>query len=176
VHVPSLLARPWLDQAGRSMCALHSLCCATHRCWPPVACLLPLLLRATALQVLTGQSLATFSLVDSCQSLLGSTLEVLGPHHLAALWQQAHGPPPPQQQQLQLQGACACAGPAPGGARGAAARLAAYTLRRVDVMVRLMGQLATLPEALEMARVTGLTLPQVCVCAGRASWAVLPRC
>lgn len=36
-------------------------------------------------QVLTGQSLATFTLVDCCQSLLSQTMEVLPPAALAGL-------------------------------------------------------------------------------------------
>lgn len=43
--------------------------------------------------MLTGQSLATFSLVDCTQSLLGETLEVLAPYQLARLWQQLQQKP-----------------------------------------------------------------------------------
>lgn len=39
-------------------------------------------------QVLTGQGLATFTLTDCNQSILGETIELLAPHHLAALQQQ----------------------------------------------------------------------------------------
>lgn len=46
--------------------------------------------------MLTSQSLATFSLVDCCHSLLNQTLEVLPGHQLAALQQQlARTPPSP---------------------------------------------------------------------------------
>jgi DNA polymerase delta subunit 1 len=38
--------------------------------------------------VLTSQGLATFTLADCVQTLLGETIELLAPHHLAALWQQ----------------------------------------------------------------------------------------
>lgn len=41
-----------------------------------------------------------------------------------------------------------------------ACRLVAYALARVDAVLGLMERLATLPEAFEMARVTGLTLNQ----------------
>ncbi|GFR40573.1 hypothetical protein Agub_g1152, partial [Astrephomene gubernaculifera] len=146
-------------------------------------------------QVLTGQSLATFTLVDCCQSLLGRTLEVIGPFHLARLWAEAQGRLPlsagtttaavtvaattitptssaaggqQQQQQQQQQQHDAAA--------SAAARIASYILRRVDVVVRLTNRLATLPEALEMARVTGLTLPQVMYNAQMIrTWSLLHR-
>jgi DNA polymerase delta subunit 1 len=170
-------------------------------------------------QVLTSQSLATFTLVDCAQSLLGQTLEVLGAHHLAALSQMVRearpaapgaapsGPASPsgssraaapgggaaaepqtpvrfrgrvgQQQQQQGQGTPSSAA-TPGRAGGsgsqaageagqaiapswqaAAARLARYTLRRLQLVGQLLGHLATLPEAFEMARVTGLTIDQV---------------
>jgi hypothetical protein len=42
-----------------------------------------------------------------------------------------------------------------------AARLARYALRRSAVLAGLLAKLATVPEAIEMARATGLTLPQV---------------
>lgn len=45
--------------------------------------------------------------------------------------------------------------------RCAGVRLATYSLARVDSVRALMARLATLPEAFEMARVTGLTLGQV---------------
>ncbi|GIL43515.1 hypothetical protein Vafri_1224, partial [Volvox africanus] len=58
----------------------------------------------------------------------------------------------------------------------AAARIASYILRRVDVVVRLTSQLATLPEAFEMARVTGLTIPQVMYNAQMIrTWSLLHR-
>ena len=40
-------------------------------------------------------------------------------------------------------------------------RLGAYAANRADVVRCLLGQLATLPEAIEIGRVTGLTLGQV---------------
>ncbi|GIL72478.1 hypothetical protein Vretifemale_2820 [Volvox reticuliferus] len=118
-------------------------------------------------QVLTSQTLATFSLVDCCQSLLGETLEVLGPFHLARLAAEAQGrqalpaPPPASPRQV---------------AAAAAARIASYVVRRVDVIVRLTSRLATLPEAFEMARVTGLTIPQVMYNAQMIrTWSLLHR-
>lgn len=45
----------------------------------PLLCQLLFCVCLCNLQVLTGQSLATFSLVDCCQSLLGLTLEVCRP-------------------------------------------------------------------------------------------------
>ncbi len=135
--------------------------------------------------MLTGQSLATFSLVDCCQSLLGETLEVLSPTALFRLWDQARGQAPPQppatpgasrtllgrSQAGGVGGGVIGAGSGSGGGMAPAAaaavagagvaRLVSYIVRRVDVVVRLLARLATLPEALEMARVTGLTLPQV---------------
>ena len=44
------------------------------------------------------------------------------------------------------------------------ARLCTYALRRVDIVKRLMDRLAMLTETVEMARVTGLTLPQARNC------------
>lgn len=143
-------------------------------------------------QVLTSQSLATFTLVDCAQSLLGETLEVLGAHHLAALAQcvkearaagggvagsgaaaqqtPVEGRRPsgsgrhPQQPGTPAAGAAGEAGAAAAIApswQAAAARLARYSLRRVQLVGQLLARLATLPEAFEMARVTGLTLNQV---------------
>ncbi|KIZ06809.1 hypothetical protein MNEG_1145 [Monoraphidium neglectum] len=120
-------------------------------------------------QVLTGQGLATFTLADCVQSLLGETIEVLAPHTLAALAQQM------------------AAGPAGGGGRAAAAatlesqraaavRLARYTRRRVLAVRRLTERLATLPESFEMARATGLTVQQVLYNAQMIrTWSLLHR-
>lgn len=111
-------------------------------------------------QVLTAQGLATFSLADCVQSVLGETIEVLAAHDLAAL-----------QRQLALGlpeggggGGGGLAGeedPAPDPRRAAALRLARYTRRRAAAVWGLTARLATLPEALEMARATGLTVEQV---------------
>jgi DNA polymerase delta subunit 1 len=147
--------------------------------------------------VLTSQSLATFTLVDCAQSLLGETLEVLGAHHLAALAQcvkeassssraaggssaagssaaaqqtpvkgrrSAGSGRHPQQPATPAAGgtgeAAAAAAIAPSW-QAAAARLARYAQRRVQLVGHLLARLATLPEAFEMARVTGLTINQV---------------
>jgi DNA polymerase delta subunit 1 len=126
-----------------------------------------------ALQVLTSQSLATFTLADCAQTLLGETLEVLGAHHLAALYhcvrdasQAGSGGGGSTAQRLSTAAAGAAgAGAAPGAVapswQAAAARLARYALRRVQLVRQLLERLATLPEAFEMARVTGLTINQV---------------
>jgi DNA polymerase delta subunit 1 len=173
--------------------------------------------------VLTSQSLATFTLVDCAQSLLGQTLEVLGAQHLAALSQlvreaappaRSSGPGSPSGSQAaappgggssgaaelrtpvrfrgrggQQQGTpgsaathgrdgsgagagagAASPGPAAAAEAGAAiapswqavaARLARFTVRRMQLVAQLLGHLATLPEAFEVARFTGLTINQV---------------
>lgn len=49
----------------------------------------------------------------------------------------------------------------PAAALADASRLARYALRRCQVVCRLLHRLATLPEAIEMARAVGLTLGQV---------------
>lgn len=89
---------------------------------------------------LTACNLASFSLADCVQSLLGQTLEVLGAHSLARL--------------AGLQGAGA-------GGQADPLRLARYSMRRVAVVQGLLGRLAVIPEAIEMARATGLTVGQV---------------
>jgi len=48
----------------------------------------------------------------------------------------------------------------------AALRLARYSLSRCGAVLGLMLRLASVPESFEMARATGLTLDQVCVCVG----------
>lgn len=93
-------------------------------------------------QVLTSQSLSTFSLVDCCQSLLNVSLEVISPLQLAQMWKLLGS---------QEEGEMA----------STAVRLARYALKRVDVVRDLMAKLATLTETFEMARATGLTIPQV---------------
>lgn len=40
-------------------------------------------------------------------------------------------------------------------------RLAAYGAARVELLMQLLGRLATIPETVELARATGLALPQV---------------
>ena len=49
-------------------------------------------------------------------------------------------------------------------------RLAAYAANRADVVRCLLAQLATLPEAIEIGRVTGLTLGQVCSLVLTPAW------
>jgi hypothetical protein len=124
---------------------------------PLLLLLLLLLLLVLAVQVLTSQSLATFSLVDCCQSLLNKTLEVLPPYQLAALQQQLaatvaagrHEASTPFPADWQLPGV------------RAAMRLARYSLARCGAVAALMTRLASIPEMFEMARATGLTLNQV---------------
>ena len=41
-----------------------------------------------------------------------------------------------------------------------AMRLAAYSGMRVELVMQLLARLATIPETVELARATGLTLPQ----------------
>lgn len=140
--------------------------------------------------MLTSQSLATFSLVDCCHSLLNQTLEVLPSHQLAALQQQlAHTPAAAAAGRPRSFTDLAPAGPAESsGAAGntamgpvggsqhsqdlvlspdqvagvrAGLRLARYSLRRCAAVSALMERLASVPESFEMARATGLTLNQV---------------
>lgn len=140
--------------------------------------------------MLTSQSLATFSLVDCCHSLLNQTLEVLPAHQLAALQLQlAHTPPAGTAGWMSTSSDLAPAGAAesPGAecdtSAGASShvqhlegvvvssvqvpgvraglRLARYSLRRCAAVSALMERLASVPESFEMARATGLTLNQV---------------
>ncbi|KAL6767178.1 hypothetical protein ACKKBG_A38930 [Auxenochlorella protothecoides x Auxenochlorella symbiontica] len=85
-------------------------------------------------QVLTSQNLSTFTLTDCVQSLLGGTLETLAPREVAAL--------------------------AAGDSAGLL-RLARYMATRARAVRALLLHLATVPDMVEMARVTGLTLGQV---------------
>ncbi|KFM28990.1 DNA polymerase delta catalytic subunit [Auxenochlorella protothecoides] len=85
-------------------------------------------------QVLTSQNLSTFTLTDCVQSLLGGTLETLAPREVAAL--------------------------AAGDGAGLL-RLARYMATRARAVRALLLHLATVPDMVEMARVTGLTLGQV---------------
>lgn len=106
-------------------------------------------------QVLTSQNLASFSLVDCVQSILGETMEVLGAHKVASL--------------AGINSAAAAAGNIENMTeeekeilkQSNAVRLARYTLRRTAAVHALLNQLATIPEAIEMARATGLTIGQV---------------
>ncbi|KAF6253905.1 hypothetical protein COO60DRAFT_1642829 [Scenedesmus sp. NREL 46B-D3] len=119
-------------------------------------------------QVLTGQGLATFSLVDCCHSLLNRTLEVIPSHTLAALQQQLAATPAATAPAATATAAAAAAAAAdilvddsqlPGVRAGL--RLARYSLGRCGAVAELLGRLATVPEVFEMARATGLTLEQV---------------
>ncbi|GMH36104.1 hypothetical protein BSKO_03972 [Bryopsis sp. KO-2023] len=87
---------------------------------------------------LTALKLASFSLMDCVFSVLGERLEVLSPKTIGQLWQSCDS-----------------------GNERDAFRLCQYCIRRVSVVRRLSENLGILTEAIEMARVTGLTLPQV---------------
>ena len=148
--------------------------------------------------VLTACNLASFSLVDCCQSLLSRRLEVLPPSAIArlsscsspaksapslefacrerttcraiicsvnmqelgvehVLWELCRVEPalPTGMNDVNLDGAGA------GEQAADRARLALYAADRVGVVRALLQRLATLPEAIEIGRVTGLTLGQV---------------
>ncbi|KAK9805765.1 hypothetical protein WJX73_007272 [Symbiochloris irregularis] len=94
-------------------------------------------------QAITSCNLASFSLVDCMQTLLGRTLEVLPPDVLAGLAGLAKN---------EL---------ATGSQQERALRLARYTLARGDAVCSLVRRLATIPETLELGRATGLTCNQV---------------
>ena len=82
-------------------------------------------------------------------------LQVLRPGQLSALagvWE------PPSSSAV---AAAAAAAPAADG-EARALRLCRYALRRADAVHALLLRMATLPEAIELARATGLTLGQVC--------------
>ncbi|KAL4423537.1 hypothetical protein ABPG77_006560 [Micractinium sp. CCAP 211/92] len=98
---------------------------------------------------ITAQSLETFSLVDCVHKLLGQTLEVLRPGTLAAL-AGLSGP--------QHAGGSAAAAAASSAGEAGAVRVARYALRRCDAVLCLLHRLATIPEMIESARATGLTL------------------
>lgn len=83
--------------------------------------------------VLTGSNLASFTLVDCAQAILSETLEVLRPHQVRLLMSDWKG----------------------------ALRLTRYAVRKVFAVHALLQHLATIPESVEMARATGLTIPQV---------------
>jgi hypothetical protein len=99
-------------------------------------------------------NLATFTLVDCVQSLLGETLEVIPPAHLARL------------SGLVPTTSSSGSSSAAAGGDGCEMRVARYAVRRVGVVGALLRRMATIPEAVEMARATGLTLLQVGVGAG----------
>jgi hypothetical protein len=78
-------------------------------------------------------------------------MQVLRPGRLAALAGLAGAPQQP------LLGSRL---PPPAAAAADALRIARYALRRGDAVASLLHRLATLPEMVEMARATGLTLQQ----------------
>lgn len=89
-------------------------------------------------------NLASFSFVDLVQSLLGETIEVLGPGQLASM--------------------CGLvADPSINSAMSTLStlRAARYSGRRLEAVSSLLLRLSTIPEAIEMARATGLTIGQV---------------
>lgn len=102
-------------------------------------------------QALSSCNLASFSLVDLVQSLLGETMEVLGAHRLAAL--SGIG--------VHSDTKNTSVGFSGGDFKPNPMRVARYTLRRVAAVKGLLRRLATIPETIEMARATGLTLGQV---------------
>lgn len=120
--------------------------------------------------------------VDCVQSILEQTLEILSPYQLACLLLDIQGRARPGRAGGSAKGSAADQQPA--GQQGrtaagslcqdqhgnddprlapgpAAARLARYSLRRVQAVRQLVERLAVLPEAFEMGRVCGLTIPQV---------------
>lgn len=115
-------------------------------------------------QVLTSCNLGSFTLVDCVQSLMGETMEVLGAHSLAALV----GITPPN-----AGGGVSKNIPSP---RPDPVRVARYSLRRAAAVRALLVRLATIPEAIEIARATGLTIGQVQYNAQMIrSWSLLLR-
>ena len=128
-------------------------------------------------QILTSSNLASFSLVDAVQTLLGRRLEVLPPSLIAQLAGLAPLSPP-----LSRDDGAATTGPSGKPARGpakskkgqppaqgadeedaaaAALRLARYASTRVEMVMQLLARLATIAETFELARATGLTLASV---------------
>ena len=110
--------------------------------------------RVLAGQIRTGPPLVA---ANSAWPLLCAALlpcpcpQVLSPGRLAGLAGLA-GAAPQQQHHQHLSTAAA--------AEADAMRLARYALRRCDAIVSLLQRLATVPEMIEMARATGLTLGQ----------------
>jgi DNA polymerase delta subunit 1 len=108
-------------------------------------------------QVLTSQNLASFSLVDCVQSILGETMEVLGAHIVASLAginsaassSDIKSMTEEEEEEEILKQSIN------------SVRVARYTFRRTAAVHALLNQLGTIPEAIEMARATGLTIGQV---------------
>lgn len=91
-------------------------------------------------------NLASFSLADLVQSLLGETIEVLGPGQLAAMCGLIASPSLSPMDHVDA---------------NPALRAARYSGRRLEAVCSLLLRLSTIPEAIEMARATGLTIGQV---------------
>jgi DNA polymerase delta subunit 1 len=116
-------------------------------------------------QVLTSQNLASFSLVDCIQSILGETIEVLGAHKVASLAGITSASTSTAIEKEEKE-----------KVEANAVRLARYTLRRTAAVHDLLNQLATIVEAIEMARATGLTIGQVMYNAQMVrTWSLLLR-
>ncbi|DBA67150.1 TPA: hypothetical protein ACH3X2_001471 [Trebouxia sp. C0005] len=96
-------------------------------------------------QVLNGVNLASFSLVDCAQTLLGQRLEVV-PARCIAAWA---GLATTMPKSISTE------------AGSNALRLARYAMARGKLLQQLLQRLATVPETVELARATGLTLPQI---------------
>eukprot|EP00803_Ostreobium_quekettii_P009207 evm.model.scf_772EXC.4 EVM.evm.TU.scf_772EXC.4 scf_772EXC:31453-42840(-) len=115
--------------------------------------------------VLTAVNLSTFTLTDCTMSLLNEPVESVPPCTLAAWWRavlQSPGSVEPQDLEFDP--------------RACLSRLCRYAMRRVDAVMKLMDRLAVLSETVEMARVTGLTLPQVMYNAQMIrSWSLILR-
>eukprot|EP00898_Chlorokybus_atmophyticus_P005186 jgi/Chlat1/5669/Chrsp37S00424 len=91
--------------------------------------------------VLVGHTLSAFTLPECSAVFLKKPLEVLNSQALCALWNgQVQGPPD------------GMSGPE---------RIANYGLKRVETVFALLEHLQVIAETLEMARVTGITLPEV---------------
>ncbi|MCO5600346.1 hypothetical protein L7F22_054457 [Adiantum nelumboides] len=81
--------------------------------------------------VLVAYNLSTFTLAECCQVFLGKTKEVLNSGIITELWR---------------------------GRYGGAYRLMSYSLNEAKVTWELMQKLQIIPELIEMARVTGLSI------------------
>ncbi len=135
---------------------------SASRCWP---------------QILTSSNLASFSLVDAVQTLLGRRLEVLPPSVIAQLAGLVPLAVPLSRNDSSAavgasgdsarkpakskRGQSAAQGPDEEDAAAAALRLARYASTRVEMVMQLLGRLATIAETFELARATGLTLASV---------------
>ncbi|XP_073396343.1 DNA polymerase delta catalytic subunit isoform X5 [Physcomitrium patens] len=84
--------------------------------------------------VLVSFNLSTFTLEECSQVFLGAPKEALSTAAVSELWQ---------------------------GKYGGLRRLLLYSLHEAEVVLKLMERLQTIPETVEMARVTGLTLSDV---------------